>query len=192
MIARTPSQKQQFLEGKPPMVPSRWPQFVYPDGKGNTARPSEGLLQNQLLVDVSHSPFYIRTAIYHSAGRQSCPSVTILCYSISLGQAWDGETRAKGDWSKIPADPSHTCISSVHRRSREYLEFHSAHCQDLREWSRSALHGHPKTPSAMMAERSITLISTRSCASFWRHQGSVVVQRCCLSGGISKLKSEMH
>ncbi|KAG8732309.1 hypothetical protein FRC11_014511 [Ceratobasidium sp. 423] len=39
---------QEFLN--PPMVASHWPRLLYPDGQGNRNKPSEGLLQGELLI----------------------------------------------------------------------------------------------------------------------------------------------
>ncbi|CAE6538192.1 unnamed protein product [Rhizoctonia solani] len=44
-------QRREFQElSNPPMVASHWPRLLYPNGQGNRNKPSEGLLQGELLV----------------------------------------------------------------------------------------------------------------------------------------------
>ncbi|CAE6473126.1 unnamed protein product, partial [Rhizoctonia solani] len=44
-------QRRKFRKSSnPPMVSSHWPRLLYPNGHGNRNKPSEGLLQGELLV----------------------------------------------------------------------------------------------------------------------------------------------
>jgi hypothetical protein len=59
----TSRQRRQFQEfSNPPMVASHWPRLLYPNGLVNRNKPSEGLLQGELLVMVN---LFIHPLIVH-------------------------------------------------------------------------------------------------------------------------------
>ncbi|KAG9122112.1 hypothetical protein FRC07_001654 [Ceratobasidium sp. 392] len=61
-------QRRQFIEcSNPPMVAKYWPRVLYLDCKGNPSRPSEGLLKNQLLVDVANAILKSPTSVIPTA-----------------------------------------------------------------------------------------------------------------------------
>ncbi|KAG8722218.1 hypothetical protein FRC08_005576 [Ceratobasidium sp. 394] len=104
-----PEQRRQFLEcGKPPMIAKYWPRVLYRDGTGNRAKPSEGLCEAKILLDVSglYLQCFGPVDSHHPSDGQDNLGVTVSSSTFHSLAARSSKARPQGDRVKVRVEPS--------------------------------------------------------------------------------------